>query len=152
MKRVLGFDPGTRLCGYALLDVPPLGRACLVACGRVSSELERIEETIRRHAPELVAVESVVVQRIQAAKQLVAVSDMAGAIRGIASALGIPTVAIPAAEWRTRLGLGRTPSDAAVKRVVRMCVARLPLVTSSHERDAMGLAFAAGLGAAAGVP
>jgi hypothetical protein len=93
----------------------------------------------------VVAVERVILSRIGAAKNLIALSEVVGLIRGIVASETLPCVWHSAPEWRKALGLGGQPSNAAVHQCVRLRYAQWPNKSNNHHRDAGGLGLAAGL-------
>lgn len=155
--RVLGIDPGKRI-GVALLDVGAR-QAVQVALGEWLGDTDEdlvstrllLGTWLRTHNPDLVAVERVVhvhgSSRMGSsyAEGLAWSNWVGGELAGLARALGAQVVTIAAGSWRAGLAGSRTASDAQIARAIRLRVPSWPMKSNEHQRDAAGVALAAGL-------
>lgn len=161
--RVLGIDPGTRACGWGLVDGGGR-RLAHVAHGvvRLDGELHdrlaelfgALEEVIAEYRPELVAVEGVFTQK-NARSALVL-----GHARGVAL-LAAARAALPVAEYppatvkKTVVGTGRAEKHQVQKMVSALL--RVPAPPAFDASDALAIAIChlhhgGGVAAIAAVP
>lgn len=149
--RILGIDPGSRVCGYAVLDAhlpghkAPVYRECgvLTAVGTLRFE-ERLAEISRQltqlvteFSPDVVAIEDVF-SRINARAAL-ALAQARGAAVAVAGLAGLPVHSYPAPQVkRSVTGRGRATKD----QVARMVAALVGLGTPPEADAADALAVA----------
>lgn len=157
--RTLGWDPGSRYVGWALLDVPLRGPALHLRSGMLDlreTDLFGTDSPLRSMAEDRVvhvAVEQVlkVVDRegfsLSMASELAKTERVGGLILGAARILGLQWSEPEAPAWRKALCGDRQASDALIKTIVGARVHGIPASTNSHQRDAMGVAIYAGIGA-----
>jgi len=146
---ILGVDAPQ---GWALLDVPPIGQATLIALGCLDRgrEPEELAEYVRKYQPVRVCVErprEVYIggrgdtdnkgQRRATTSSLIQTADLAGELVGVAGMLiGRANVGrVDAAQVRRELG-GRPMNDDGVKALVAILVKNWPARSNTHERDA----------------
>lgn len=160
MVRTLGWDPGSRRVGWALLDVPDRGPAVHIRSGLLDLQEQDVLFspgspllTMREDGVLHVAVEQVrqVVERegfsISMAAELAKSERVGGLIVGAARILGMQWSEPSAPAWRQSLCGQRQASDGLIKTIMEARVHGLPVRTNSHQRDAMGVAIYAGIGA-----
>jgi len=129
--RVLGIDPGSRVCGYGLIGVAPRDELACVECGvltaREDQPMERrlgeiargLREVIDELAPEAVAVEAVFVHAN--IKSALALAQARGMVLAIAGLVGLPVFAYePAVVKKTVVGSGRAGKDQVARMVAGM--------------------------------
>lgn len=157
--RTLGWDPGRRWVGWALLDVPERGPAVHLRSGMLDLQESDLFAagspllTMREDGVLHVAVEQVrqVVERdgfsISMAAELARAERVGGLIVGAARILGMQWSEPSAPAWRQSLCGQRQASDALIKTIMEARVHGLPARTNPHQRDAMGVAIYAGIGA-----
>jgi Holliday junction resolvasome RuvABC endonuclease subunit len=141
---VLGIDPsGGDNVGLAVIDTSGR-RPRWVLGGKCEA---RTMLSVAPFGPlDLVAIEVPSVGPRQAAKAVLATAAEAGRIRGICEAAGLRVVECYPIDWRRAI-VGRTRRcgqltiDAMTKRAVEMRVDGMPKRTSSHVRDAVGIAL-----------
>jgi len=146
----LGIDPGPTWCGWALLDfavstapvwhmggrtddVPAL-LDTLVAAGPLRPAVVGVERPVALHNP-------------LANVQAMATCFAAGEVCGEARARGFEVMALPVHEWRGAF-VGHFAKrgenvDHTIERTLRALVRQMPKVTSTHSRDAAGVACVA---------
>lgn len=142
--RILGIDPGSRLCGYAILDVEIGRRATPVyrECGVITTEgrlrfEQRLAEVSRQLTnliaefdPTVIAIEDVF-SRINPRAAL-ALAQARGAVVAVAGLAGLQVHSYPAPQVKRAItGRGRATKD----QVARM-VAALVGLGSPPESDA----------------
>lgn len=151
--RVLGIDPGTRICGYGLIDVAKGKRLVPVACGawklgsdlplfermgRLARELERV---IRTYTPTHVCLEDAFVSKnIRSALLL---GHARGVVMGQASEHGLLLREMTAtAAKKAVTGQGR--ADKALVATTLFALLRIPgnQAMPTDATDALGLAYA----------
>ena len=148
--RVLGVDPGTRVVGYALLDVPAPGRFEYVECGvlrvRARDELgERLveiaaglRELIGEFEPGVFAIERAY-HGLNAASALT-LAEARGALKLIALEHGLAVSEYaPAMGKRAVVGRGRATKAEVQARVRLLC--RLGSVPEADAADALAIAI-----------
>lgn len=150
--KVLGIDPGSIRCGFALLEdlggrVPLLREAGTWNLGanhpvphRLGVLLERVEETLRDHSPTcLVIEESFVHKNVHSALVL---GQARGVVLGMCARAGMEIVELSPAEAKKSVaGSGRATKEA----VAEMCRRQLALETlpvGPDASDALALALA----------
>jgi Holliday junction resolvasome RuvABC endonuclease subunit len=147
---IIAFDPGSKKTGLAVLEGPidRQARPKFQWGGHVPNDGAmrelRLLATIRAAYP-IVAVESpsgFIHQHARGA-QLLETAKVAGELVGLAKSLGLRVVEMPRQDWARALcgkGIRGSPGDRHVKRAVEMFVSNLPKRSSTHVRDAIGLA------------
>lgn len=149
--RVLGIDPGSRLCGYAVLDAPLSGHeaAVYLECGvltaartmrfeqRLAEISRQLTDLIAEFSPQVVAIEDVF-SRINARAAL-ALAQARGAAVAVAGLAGLPVFSYPAPQVKRAVtGRGRATKD----QVARMVAALVGLGTPPEADAADALAVA----------
>jgi crossover junction endodeoxyribonuclease RuvC len=147
--RILGLDPGTRVCGYGVIDCRG-ETLSYVECGVITAPAEHamearlgeiakgLRDVIAELAPQVVAVEDVFSQmNPRTALALAQGRGMALAVIGLA---GLSVASYPPATVKKAVtGSGRAEKDQ-VARLVQMCIGlrSLPRVDAS---DALAVAI-----------
>ncbi|MFO7566089.1 MAG: crossover junction endodeoxyribonuclease RuvC [Enhygromyxa sp.] len=148
--RILGVDPGTRVVGYAILDVPAPGRFEYVECGvlkvRASDDLGArllelgggLREIISEFRPAGLAIERAF-HGLNAASAL-KLAEARGALKLIALEHGLSVAEYaPAMIKRAVVGRGRATKAEVQARVRLLC--RLGNVPQSDAADALAIAI-----------
>jgi hypothetical protein len=162
--RVLGIDAPR---GWSVLDVPPVGRAVVLAMGTLDEghEADELADMIAKWSPATVAIETPIEPYIggRAAKgnegarraiviSLLAVTRLAGRLEERALMACVRVVVTDAKHVRTALGIkgkDETALDRNVKAYLFGAVENWPKVTNVDERDSAAAAiYAARLQAA----
>jgi crossover junction endodeoxyribonuclease RuvC len=147
--RVLGIDPGSRVCGYGLITARPHDELSCAECGVLTAPAEQpmehrlgeiargLREVIDELAPEALAVEDVFTHaNPRSALALAQARGMALAIAGLA---GLPVFSYaPALVKKTVVGSGR----AGKHQVARMVAGMVGLRTLPRADAADALAIA----------
>ncbi len=131
---VLGVDPGTAATGYGVVDRGPTGALRLVECGvvrprageslpaRLDTIYEGIGELIARHRPDVVAVETVFVQRN--ARSALVLGHARGVILLAAAQAGLPVAEYPPALIKKAItgagGAGKSQIQLMVAHILRL--------------------------------
>lgn len=149
--RILGFDPGPEMCGYAMLrSTGDRSRPMFVCGGTVKSRGTDLAALIGGEAtaaggvePFVVAIEVVRGYAYEPARSsaLHATAQIAGMIQGLCHGLSVACESMSGAEWRKHMVGKGNADDALVKAAVRTLVDGLPDRTNVHLRDAAGVAF-----------
>lgn len=126
--RILGIDPGSRVCGYALVDADSAGECRYVECGviRVNAkhsledrlgEIGRdLQEIITEFRPQVVAVEDVFHGRN--ARSVHTLAHARGVVFAVAGKEGLRVCSYPPAVVKKRVtGYGRAPKEQVVRMV-----------------------------------
>ena len=128
---VLGVDPGTAATGYGVVDRDPGGALRLIECGvvrprpgaplpdRLDTIFEALTELIGRHRPDVVAVETVFVQRN--VRSALVLGHARGVILLAAARAGLPVAEYPPAIIKKAV----TGAGAAGKSQVQLMVAHI---------------------------
>lgn len=128
---VLGVDPGTAATGYGVVGRDPGGALRLVECGvvrprpgaplpdRLDTIFQTITELIERHRPDVLAVETVFVQRN--ARSALVLGHARGVILLAAARAGVPCAEYPPAIIKKAV----TGAGAAGKSQVQQMVAHI---------------------------
>lgn len=148
--RMLGVDPGTRVVGYAILDVPAPGRFEYVECGvlkvRASDDLgarllelgTSLREIIREFRPAGLAIERAF-HGLNAASAL-KLAEARGALKLVALEHGLAVSEYaPARIKRAVVGHGRATKAEVQARVRLLC--RLSNTPASDAADALAIAI-----------
>ena len=151
--RILGIDPGSRVCGYGAIHAPGGGALAYVECGVLTApedwpmerrlgEIARLlGEVVRELAPAVVAVEDVFSHvNARSALALAQARGMALAVVGIAG-LRVASYA-PALVKKTVTGSGGAPKD----QIARMVQALIGLrsLPRADATDALAVAITHG--------
>ena len=147
--RVLGLDPGSRVCGYGVVDVRG-GELAYVECGVLTApehhpmeqrlgEIARgLREVIDELAPEALAVEDVFTHANP--RSALALAQARGMVLAVAGLAGVPVFSYPPAlVKKTVVGSGRA-SKAQVARMVAGMVG-LRTLPRSDAADAIAIAI-----------
>jgi crossover junction endodeoxyribonuclease RuvC len=150
--RILGLDPGSRICGYGVIDVE--GRDIrYVECGVLTAPAERpmeqrlgeiacgLKEVIAELAPQVVAVEDVFVhQNARSGLALAQARGMALAVIGLA---GLVVTSYPPASVKKAVsGSGRADKDQ-IARMVQALI-KLRSLPRADATDALAVAITHG--------
>jgi crossover junction endodeoxyribonuclease RuvC len=148
--RVLGIDPGSRVCGYGLLAAPASGELACAECGVLTANadlpMERrlgeiakgLREVIAELAPEVLALEAVFAQvNVGSALALAQARGMVLAVAGIA---GVPVFSYPPAlVKKTVVGTGRAGKAQVARMVAGLVGLRTP--PTADAADALAIAI-----------
>jgi crossover junction endodeoxyribonuclease RuvC len=148
--KVLGIDPGTAACGYGIVHESD-GRIRAIAHGvwqtsarerperRLTTIFEGVQELVREHAPDAVALEESFVGAD--ARTALFVGQARGAVL-VAAALEKVECAeyAPARVKQTVCGYGRA-DKLQVQRMVRMILSLPEEPSTSHAADALAVAL-----------
>lgn len=148
-KTVLGVDPGIANLGYAIVRRTPKGFILVVSGliktpskiemgGRLKMISDQVLDQMKRHTPDLIAIERVFHNRnisssLKTAKAI-------GVIELLSAELSIPAVEILPQQVKSVLGLGRSMSKEGVQIVVSKLF-NLPKL-NNHVADAAACAIA----------
>ena len=148
--RILGVDPGTRRCGYGVIDAAGPGRLAYVECGvielparapleeRLAELLATLGEVVAELSPEVVAVEEVF-HGIDARAALV-LGHARGVVLAVAGSAKLPVHAYaPATVKKSVSGQGRA-EKAQVAYVVRALLG-LQRTPRADAADALAVAI-----------
>jgi crossover junction endodeoxyribonuclease RuvC len=150
--RILGLDPGSRICGYGVIDVH--GRDMrYVECGVLTAPADRpmeqrlgeiacgLKEVIAELAPQIVAVEDVFVhQNARSGLALAQARGMALAVIGLA---GLAVASYPPASVKKAVaGSGRAEKDQ-IARMVQALIG-LKSLPRADAADALAVAITHG--------
>jgi crossover junction endodeoxyribonuclease RuvC len=149
--RVLGVDPGLTRCGLGVVDGRPGGALSMVEVGvaRTPADLDTarrllllevaVDDWVRRHRPDAVAVERVFAQHNVAT--VMGTAQAAGVAMLVAARHGIPVALHTPSEVKAAIsGSGRAAKEqvtAMVTRILRLAVAPSP----ADAADALALAI-----------
>lgn len=148
---VLGLDPGVTLHGWALLDMPPVGRGRMLAGGHMpTDEIPARFQCVREwyvcapgYAPwiEVVGIETPAgyVHEHKRGAALLATAVEAGRFIERAGMMGR---ALSAAQVRKSLARNHSASDEAVEAALRVFL-EMPKRSNVHARDAAAVALVA---------
>lgn len=150
MVRVLGIDPGSRVCGYGLLAAPDHGELACPECGVLTADaalpMERrlgeiakgLREVIDELAPEVIALEAVFAQvNVGSALALAQARGMVLAVAGLA---GVPVFSYaPALVKKTVVGSGRAGKAQVARMVAGIVGLRTP--PAADAADALAIAI-----------
>jgi crossover junction endodeoxyribonuclease RuvC len=147
--RILGIDPGTRKCGFAIIDKHDKGFD-YVASGTIRMSAtrpmelrllelsEQLESVIKEHRPERVSLEDVFVQKnVQSALKI---NLARGVVMLIAAKKGLSFKAYPPAKVKQVVtGRGNAPKTMMQRRVKMLC--KLDAEPQEDAADAIGIAI-----------
>jgi crossover junction endodeoxyribonuclease RuvC len=149
--RVLGVDPGSRVCGYGVITVEGPRRYRYVECGvltapprapaeaRLGEIARSLVELVREVAPDALAVEDVF-SHINPRSAL-ALAQARGTVLAVAGMAGLPVFSYaPARVKQAVTGRGRASKDQ-VARMVRVLIG-LRRTPRSDAADALAVAIA----------
>jgi len=148
--RILGVDPGTRICGYAVIEVLLAGEPRYLECGVITAgaalPIERrlaaialdLRGLIDDVSPRVVAVEDVFSARN--VRSAFALAQARGAVLAVAGMAGIPVHSYaPALVKKTVTGRGRASKDQVARMVQVLVGLRRP--PRSDAADALAVAL-----------
>lgn len=146
---ILAFDAGPRKTGWSLVSMGPT--PIVLSVGEVASHPEDLAALVAETAPAHVGIEVIKGYAFAQARtaMLMATSEVAGIIQGLAFAAKCGMTFFSAREWRAIIVGVPAPSDAEVAAALAGLVV-LPSRTNAHHRDAVGVALATRL--ALGLP
>jgi crossover junction endodeoxyribonuclease RuvC len=149
--RVLGVDPGSRVCGYGVIAVDAPRRYRYVECGVLTAparapaearlgEIARcLGEVIAEVAPDALAVEDVF-SHVNVRSAL-ALAQARGLVLAVAGMAGLPVFSYPPARVKKAVtGRGRASKDQ-VARMVRVLIG-MRRTPASDAADALAVAIA----------
>jgi crossover junction endodeoxyribonuclease RuvC len=151
--RILGIDPGSRICGYGVITVSGDGAGTLayVECGVLTApedwamerrlgEIARLlTEVVRELEPRVVAVEDVFAHGDRGARSALALAQARGMALAVVGLAGLTVASYaPALVKKTVVGSGRADKD----QVARMVQALIGLRTAPRADAADALAVA----------
>lgn len=149
--RVLGVDPGSRVCGYAVIEVAPPRRYQYIECGvltaperapterRLGEIARHLSELMRELSPVAVAVEDVFSHAN--VRSALALAQARGTVLAVAGLAGLPVFSYaPALVKKAVTGRGRANKDQ-VARMVQALVG-LRRAPRSDAADALAVAIA----------
>lgn len=156
--RLLGFDPGTRVSGYAILDfdarrgarearIVDAGVFRLDADARLAVRLRQLFEDVSallaEHSPTHVALESVFAHP-EHARTAIQMAHGRGVVLLAAELRGLPVTELPPAEVKRALtGNGRATKSQMQRSVMAQC--GLETMPEPHDvADAIGIALVGG--------
>ncbi len=148
--RVLGVDPGSRVCGYGVVDVVARGECRYVECGVLTAEagatMEHrlgeiarwLTDVITELRPTEMAVEDVF-SRVNPRSAL-ALAQARGAVLAVAGMSGLPVSSYaPAMVKKTVTGRGRAPKEQVARMVQVLAGLRSP--PRADAADALAVAI-----------
>ncbi|MCL4461017.1 MAG: crossover junction endodeoxyribonuclease RuvC [Nitrospirae bacterium] len=149
---VLGVDPGLAATGFAVLEGPSLERLCVLAQGTVRTEsslpvsrrigllYDRLDEILSRHSVLGIALEDHFSRRSSPGAGLM-LGPVVGIVALLADRHGVPLLPIPPRELKHRITGTGAASKESVQRSLSVWLGSDLRIGSTHEGDAMGLAF-----------
>lgn len=153
--RILGLDPGSRVCGYGVIDTArgPTGTMRYVECGVLTApeaqpmerrlgEIARgLREVIAELAPEVVAVEDVFSH--QNPRSALALAQARGMVLAVVGLAGLAVTSYPPASVKKAVsGSGRADKDQ-IARMVQALIG-LQSLPRADATDALAVAIAHG--------
>ncbi len=156
--RILGLDPGSRVCGYGVIDVGDGGPSIrnemrYVECGILTAPAERsmeqrlgeiacgLREVIAELAPNVVAVEDVFVH--QNARSGLALAQARGMVLAVVGLAGLSVASYPPASVKKSVsGSGKADKDQ-VARMVQALIG-LKSLPRADATDALAVAITHG--------
>jgi len=152
--RVLGIDPGSRLCGYALIDVGERRTCSYVECGVLSPEAKGraearlgsiacwLTDVINELRPTVVAVEDVFSGKN--VRSALALAQARGAVLAVAGLSGLVVHSYaPTVVKQSVTGRGNAPKPQVAKMVSALLGLRTP--PQADAADALAVAVTHGL-------
>ena len=153
--RILGIDPGSRVCGYGMIissDDRVGGALAYVECGvltapedwamerRLGEIARSLGEVVRELAPAIVAVEDVFAHGDRGARSALALAQARGMALAVVGLAGLAVASYPPAlVKKTVVGSGRADKDQ-VARMVQALVG-LRVAPRSDAADALAVAI-----------
>lgn len=157
---IVGFDPGSKRSAYGVIEVAGTAaqpRFSFLATGDIESTGPAADEFFARCAPlhaaagRIVAVE--VVQGVIYGKKGAGIAPDLFECKGADAMLcenvrwrGIDLVRLPAVRWRKAVADDAHATDAKIKIAVTRFLRGMPKQSNPHNRDALGVAIAVGMG------
>lgn len=152
--RVLGVDPGSRLCGYAVIDVQAHRRCSYVECGVLSPERQGsaelrlgsiacwLTDVINELRPTVVALEDVFSGVNH--RSALALAQARGVVLGVAGLAGLRVHSYaPTLVKQSVTGKGRAPKEQVAKMVSRLV--GLKSEPQADAADALAVAITHGM-------
>lgn len=152
--RVLGVDPGSRLCGYAIIDVVPPRKFNYVECGVLTPERDKsteerlgsiarwLTDVINELRPSVVAVEDVFSGAN--ARTALALAQARGVVLGVAGLSGLCVHSYPPATVKQSVtGRGNAPKIQVAKMVTTLVGLRSE--PQADAADALAVAITHGM-------
>ena len=149
--KVLGIDPGTAACGWGVVQLERDGRLRALEHGwwrtaagqrpelRLRTIFDGVQELVRRHAPEVVALEESFVGAD--ARTALSIGQARGAILVAAASLDVGCAEYPPASVKQAVcGYGRA-DKAQVGRMVKAILGLDEAPEPSHAADALAVAI-----------
>jgi Holliday junction resolvasome RuvABC endonuclease subunit len=143
MRRVLGIDPGPTKSGFALLDFT-VKSAPIWVQGGTSEDVGMLIDSYDAEPGMLIAIEQPrALHNPMANVQVMRTAWAGGDVHGYARAKGFEVVIVGVNEWRIAF-VGHSKRgenvDAKVEAMLRTLVREMPPRSSTHARDAAGVA------------
>lgn len=148
--RVLGIDPGSRVCGYGVISIDDRHRPRYVECGvltaradapvseRLAEIARGLHDVIRELAPSALALEDVF-SHINPRSAL-ALAQARGAVLAVAGVVGLPVFSYaPAMVKKTVTGRGAASKDQVCRMV--MSLVGLRAAPRADAADALAVAL-----------
>ena len=149
---VLGVDPGLAATGFAVLGGPSLDRLRVLVQGTIRTEAglpvsrrigilyDRLEAVLANHPVCGIALEDHFSRRSSPGAGLM-LGPVVGIVALLADRSGIPILPIPPRELKHRITGTGSASKEVVQRALSVWLGAGLKVSSTHEGDALGLAF-----------
>ena len=150
--RILGIDPGSRVCGYGVVTSDGAGRLAYVECGVLTApedwpmerrlgEIARLLiEVVRELAPQVVAVEDVFAHGDRGARSALALAQARGMALAVVGLAGLSVASYPPSlVKKTVVGSGKADKDQ-VARMVQALIG-LRVAPRSDAADALAVAI-----------
>jgi len=150
---VLGIDPGTRVCGYGVIEIVAPGRFRYLECGvltandssserRIGEIAQSLQELVSEMRPAAVAVEDVFTRKNP--RSALALAQARGAVLAVAGMARVPVYSYPAPVVKKAVtGHGRATKEQ-VARMVQSLVG-LRSTPRADAADALAIALTHGL-------
>ncbi|WP_238974365.1 crossover junction endodeoxyribonuclease RuvC [Leptospirillum ferriphilum] len=149
---VLGVDPGLAATGFAVLEGPSLDRLRVLAQGTVRTEstlpvsrrigllYDRLDGLLSEYPVKGIAIEDHFSRRASPGAGLM-LGPVVGIVALLADRHGVPLLPISPRELKHRITGTGAASKVAVQRALAVWLGNGLRIGSTHEGDAMGLAF-----------
>ncbi len=154
-RRILGIDPGTRFCGWAVLDVDSSGRPSRVASGvyklgnsaplldRLTRLRTHFLESLKQYGPDLVVLESAFIGRN--ARSALRLGEARGVLMVTTAEAECELLEIPPALVKRRVAGSGTASKEQVAALVAAQLEIAPHFENFDESDSLAIALCAAL-------
>jgi crossover junction endodeoxyribonuclease RuvC len=152
-QRLIGFDPGSRLCGWGVIDctgrkVEHVDNGVIVLPAkkplseRIGLLLPRVQELIEVYKPDRAAAEQIIF--VHNVRTAVALAQVRGALVAVCALAGLSMDEYGPTEVKKAVtGRGRAAKEQVAEMVMRLL--GLPEVPQEDAADALAVALAGGL-------